>query len=117
MRRATHAAMVRETAATGTGLTLRGVGSTARGELGVRPPDNIRDIRLAFAKASDAVQNGRELPEVRVSPGRLLPAHADALGIDPAETTMHFNSPWQARKQGAAHWIKTTRKLSIRTKP
>lgn len=106
MRRAVHAAVLGEAQRTGAGLTLRGAGAMARGQLSVHPPDNVREIRMAFAQVHDAIQAGRDLPELRVSLGRVLREHADSLGIDPAETSIWFNSPGQPRKQGAEHWRK-----------
>lgn len=104
MRRAVHGAVLREAQRTGAGLTLNG--APVPGQAAVRAPNNLGDIRTAFAQVHEAVQAGRDLPELRVSLGKVLREHAGSLGIDPAETSIWFNSPGQGRKQGAAHWLR-----------
>ncbi len=64
LRRSTHTAMIAGAKRTDARLTLWGAGALARGQLSVRPPNNVTEIRMAFAGVYDAVANGRGLPEL-----------------------------------------------------
>ena len=68
----------------------------------LRKPD-VAEIGKTLAAIADTLKTKAALPELKVSLGNLLPAHAEALGIGPAEAEMFLVSPGTA-KYGAKHW-------------
>jgi len=99
-----HCARVEAQTTLYAGITQKtqGAQKTQPERVGVRKPD-VTAIGAALSAIADALKAKATLPALRVSLGTLLPAHAEALGIGPAEAEMFLVSPGTA-KYGAKHW-------------
>ncbi len=103
----THEAMVKFCREKNLAVTLKGAEPDrqySKNEAEYREPDNIEEIREVFRK----VENRKETPldEFRVSVGKLLPEHAQALGLKEPEYSgdIQFSYQKSGTKYGVGHW-------------